>query len=56
MTLWQDRDVRDHWEQGQLIVRREILGLGPEPHPAPKPPWHDRAWAALPVYVVEDTT
>ena len=47
--------MRTHWEQGELIVRREILGLGPGPHPAPKPPWYDRAWEALPVYVVEDT-
>ena len=45
----------DRWERGDLIVRREVLGLAPTPPPAPRPVWHGRAWAALPVFVVEDT-
>lgn len=44
-----------HWEPGELIVRREVLGLGPRPHPEPRPPWHGRAWEGMPVRVVEDT-
>ena len=43
------------WEPGQLIVRREVLGLAPHSQPAPKPDWCGRVWEGLPVYVVEDT-
>lgn len=43
------------WEPGQLIVRREVLGLGHDFHPSPRPDWYGRAWEALPVFVVEDT-
>ena len=43
------------WREGELIVRREVLGLGPEVRPAPRPAWHGRPWQAVPVFVVEDT-
>jgi len=42
------------WEPGELIVRREVLGLGPHVHPDPQPSWHGKPWEAVPVYVVED--
>ena len=47
--------MAEHWEPGQLIVRREVLGLGPGFHPTPRPDWYGRPWEAVPVYVVEDT-
>jgi hypothetical protein len=47
--------VADHWEPGQLIVRREILGLAPGFHPEPRPDWYGRPWEGVPVHVVEDT-
>lgn len=43
------------WEPGQLIVRREVLGLAPGFHPSPRPDWYGRPWEALPVFVVEDS-
>ena len=43
------------WEPGELIVRREVLGLGPGFHPEPRPSWHELPWEAVPVFVVEDT-
>jgi hypothetical protein len=47
----------ERWEPGQVIVRREVLGLVPEgvEHPDPRPPWYGRAWLGVPVHVVEDT-
>jgi len=47
--------VVDRWEPGQLIVRREVLGLAPGFHPMPRPSWYGQPWEAVPVYVVEDT-
>jgi hypothetical protein len=47
--------VVERWEQGQSIVRREVLGLGPHVQGDPQPWWHGKAWEAIPVYVVEDT-
>lgn len=47
--------MSERWEPGELIVRREVLGLGPGFHPSPRPDWYGRAWEALPVFVVEDT-
>jgi len=47
--------VTGRWKPGQLVVRREVLGLAPGPPPAPTPPWYGRAWEGLPVFVVEDT-
>jgi hypothetical protein len=48
--------VAGRWKAGELIVRREVLGLGPHSDPAPRPKWHGRPWEAVPVYVVEDTS
>lgn len=47
--------MASRWEPGQLIVRREVLGLGPVVHPDPRPAWYGRAWEGLPVYVVADS-
>jgi hypothetical protein len=47
--------VADRWERGNLIVRREVLGLAPISSNAPAPEWRGRAWQALPVHVVEDS-
>lgn len=44
------------WGPGDLIVRREVLGLGPNGHRTPRPAWHGRPWEGVPVYVVEDTS
>jgi hypothetical protein len=44
------------WGAGELIVRREVLGLGPDGHRASRPVWHGRPWEGVPVYVVEDTS
>lgn len=46
----------DRWEPGELIVRREVLGLAPGSHPKPRPAWYGQPWEAVPVYVVEDTS
>lgn len=43
------------WNSGEVIVRREVLGLAPISSSGPAPAWHGRAWEALPVYVVEDS-
>jgi hypothetical protein len=43
------------WQEGDLIVRRERLGLWPIPRGAADAPWMDEAWLAVPVYVVEDS-
>ena len=48
-------EVVDCWEPGELIVRREVLGLAPGFHPELRPAWYGKPWLALPVYVVEDT-
>lgn len=46
--------MSSRWEPGDLIVRREVLGLAPTGHPPTPPDWYGRAWEALPVYVVDD--
>ncbi|MFZ6005045.1 MAG: DUF402 domain-containing protein [Actinomycetota bacterium] len=43
------------WRSGDLIVRREVLGMDRVEHPEPLPAWYGRAWEALPVFVVEDS-
>jgi hypothetical protein len=48
-------DVIFPWAIGDVIVRREVLGLGPVPPPSPLPEWHGRPWAGIPVHVVRDT-
>ena len=45
---------RPRWQHGQLIVRRENLGLLPVPRPQPVPRWHQTSWLDLPVHVVAD--
>jgi hypothetical protein len=46
--------MRRGWRTGELVVRREVLGLDPVGRPTQTPAWHGRPWEALPVYVVED--
>ncbi|MEJ7583771.1 MAG: DUF402 domain-containing protein [Acidimicrobiales bacterium] len=43
------------WEPGEVIVRREVLGLGPGSLSQPSADWHGRPWLGCPVYVVQDT-
>ena len=48
--------VAERWEHGDLIVRREVLGLAPRTPPVqPSEEWVGRPWLAVPVFVVEDT-
>ena len=47
--------MRDHWSRGEVIVRREVLGLNPDGLPTPEAWWAHRPWAALPVCVVDDS-
>lgn len=42
------------WAPGEVIVRREVLGMTPVAPPSPAPSWFLRPRAAIPVYVVED--
>lgn len=42
------------WQPGDVIVRREILGLAPVPPPDPRPAWFGRPWTAVATHVVED--
>ena len=44
-----------HRQHGEVIVRREVLGLGLERFaPDPSPTWWGQAWEAVPVHVVDD--
>lgn len=48
------------WNRGEIVIRREVLGLQPidePPHQATDGPsrWRSRAWLEVPVHVVEDT-
>lgn len=43
------------WSRGEVVVRREVLGLDPIPRPEPHPEWYGQAWAVMPTVVVEDT-
>jgi hypothetical protein len=48
--------VARRWEHGDLIVRREVLGLAPRgPSLPPSVEWIGKPWMAVPVYVVDDT-
>ena len=44
------------WAHGDVVVRREVLGLGLSFPPEDRPAWLLRPWAAIPVYIVEQTT
>jgi hypothetical protein len=44
------------WQYGEVVVRREVLGLAPIQQVDGAPPaWLGKPWIALPVHVVEDT-
>ncbi|HUR77078.1 MAG TPA: DUF402 domain-containing protein [Acidimicrobiales bacterium] len=47
--------MSDRWRYGDVIVRREVLGLAPVRQVDSNPTWHGRPWLAIPVIVVEDT-
>ncbi len=43
------------WAYGDIVVRREVLGLAPvEQCAGASPAWIGKSWAAMPVFVVED--
>lgn len=43
------------WRRGDVVVRREVLGLWPVPTPDTPAAWWGRPWMGLPVRVVEHT-
>lgn len=43
------------WRSGEVVVRREVLGLAPDAPPPSPPAWHGQPWLGVPVHVVEDT-
>jgi hypothetical protein len=43
------------WRPGDVLVRREVLGLWPVPTPDEPAPWWGEPWMAVPVRVVEDS-
>jgi hypothetical protein len=45
----------NRWQPGDVIVRREVLGLDPVLGDREQPTWADKAWFACPVHVVEDS-
>ncbi len=48
--------VTARWTYGDLILRREVLGLAPlAPSFQPPPEWMGKPWMATPVFVVEDS-
>jgi Protein of unknown function (DUF402) len=50
------RLMPERWTRGNLIVRREVLGLDPVgPPPGRVPGWVGRPWLCAPVFVVEDS-
>lgn len=44
----------DRWNYGEVIVRREVLGLAPVPQVESTTAWLGKPWLAVPVHVVED--
>jgi hypothetical protein len=40
------------WTEGEVVVRREVLGLGLDFASGDRPPWLLLPWAAIPVHVV----
>lgn len=47
--------MADRWRSGEIITRREVLGLGPFPPPKPRPAWYHKSWLDIPVHVIEDS-
>lgn len=45
----------DRWKHGDVIVRREVLGLAPVRQVDSTQAWLGRPWLAVPVIVVEDS-
>ena len=43
------------WRRGDVVVRREVLGLWPVPTPDTPADWWGSPWLGLPVRVVEDS-
>jgi Protein of unknown function (DUF402) len=43
------------WQPGDVVVRREVLGLWPVPTPDEPAAWWGEPWMALPVRVIEDS-
>jgi hypothetical protein len=41
------------WTEGEVVVRREVLGFGLDFADGDRPPWLLLPWAAIPVHVVE---
>ncbi|MEM7337723.1 MAG: DUF402 domain-containing protein [Actinomycetota bacterium] len=42
------------WQPGELVRRRELLGLSPVADPEHTSPWDGTVWLELPLYVVVD--
>lgn len=49
--------ARQRWQTGEVIARREVLGLLPAgvPTPAPVPAWYGGCWLGMANHVVADT-
>lgn len=43
------------WRPGDVLVRREVLGLWPVPTPDEPAAWWGEPWMAMPVRVIEDS-
>ncbi|MBK5266382.1 MAG: DUF402 domain-containing protein [Acidimicrobiia bacterium] len=47
--------MHSRWNHGEVLLRREVLGLDPIETRRFKASWHRKAWIEAPVYVVDDT-
>ena len=47
---------RETWSHGEVLVRREVLGLSPLAGDTSAAAWCGDTWSACPVYVVEDSS
>lgn len=48
--------VAQMWHEGDVVMRREVLGLSPiDESSNGSPAWRGKAWLEVPVYVVEDS-
>jgi len=45
--------MTDRWNPGDVVTRREVLGLGIAHHDQPLPLWHGDSWIEWPVHVVD---